>query len=362
MNDNPRQNNFDLIRLFGALLVVYSHAYAMTGVSSPGFAVNGVGTIGVKIFFAISGYLVAGSWLRDPSAGRFFMRRALRIFPALIGVTLLSVFLMGPVLTRLTLSEYFFHSGTYRYLSNICLYINYLLPGLFEKNVYPNAVNGSLWSLPAEFAMYLLTPILISIASLSNRRIVFAFIAVTFAGVSLWYTAVLSSHGVWVVYATDVWSWLAVAPYFVAGMAYAVCGLKRFLNIYVAFAAFASLAIFQTSAPVKEAALLLILPYASLAFALGYTPVLHRLTRGVDLSYGIFLYGFPIQQVLTLTIGPQIGPWINFLIAAVLSAGFAYVSWHAVEKPALAWKPKPRRTYSPAPGTTIGADLPGYRA
>src|SRR5579871_1464824 len=92
-----RLNNFDHVRLFGALLVIYGHAYPLTGTVIPGFAANGVATIGVKIFFSISGYLVAQSWLRDPNIVRFFTRRALRIFPALIAVVLLSTFVLGPI-------------------------------------------------------------------------------------------------------------------------------------------------------------------------------------------------------------------------------------------------------------------------
>src|SRR5258708_22620705 len=82
----PRQNNFDLLRLIGAVLVIYGHAYPLTGSVSPGFAGNGIATVGVKIFFVISGYLGALSWVRDGNLARFFFRRCLRIFHSLIAV------------------------------------------------------------------------------------------------------------------------------------------------------------------------------------------------------------------------------------------------------------------------------------
>jgi peptidoglycan/LPS O-acetylase OafA/YrhL len=75
-------------------------------------------------------------------------------------------------------------------LKNIALYINYYLPGLFESNVYPGAVNGSLWSLPAEFVMYLLVPILISGATLIGGRIGFAIAGGIFIAVGFWLTSV----------------------------------------------------------------------------------------------------------------------------------------------------------------------------
>jgi peptidoglycan/LPS O-acetylase OafA/YrhL len=183
---------FDLVRLFGAILVIFGHSYPLTGVAGPGLAANGVATIGVKIFFVVSGYLIAQSWLRDPNLPRFLIRRCLRIFPALIVLIFVTTFIVGPLLSRLPASEYFTHPETYNYLQNILLYINYFLPGVFEKNIYPNAVNGSLWSLPAEFSMYILTPFLIAGATVRWARAVFAAVALVFIGASFWLTAVLA--------------------------------------------------------------------------------------------------------------------------------------------------------------------------
>ena len=336
---------------------IYGHAYPLTGAPSPGFAANGVATIGVKIFFSISGYLVALSWLRDPNLGRFFMRRSLRIFPALIVVVLLSAFVLGPLVTRLSLADYFSNPGTYLYLENIGLYINYYLPGVFENNIYPGAVNGSLWSLPAEVAMYLLTPVLIVGAGALGGRIPFAVAGAIFIGAAFYVTAILPQFRV-VIYAADMWSWLSVIPYFLMGMLYAVCRFDRFLNIYVGSAGLFALAIFETSLPVKEAALLFVLPYFSLSFGSGYTPVLRKLTLGADLSYGLFLYGFPIEQLLRLLLGTLIGPWKTFVLATIVCVGLASLSWHFVEKRALTWKPGARKrklTASIHPGNI---DLP----
>src|SRR3984893_10721087 len=131
-----RSNNFDFLRLIGAVLVIYGHASPLTGTVSPGFAANGVATIGVKIFFVISGYLVALSWLRDGNLARFLLRRCLRIFPALVAVVILTVLVLGPLLTTQPLSAYFNNPLVTFYLRNIALYINYSLPGVFEHNVY----------------------------------------------------------------------------------------------------------------------------------------------------------------------------------------------------------------------------------
>jgi peptidoglycan/LPS O-acetylase OafA/YrhL len=344
MNHDARDNNFNLVRLFGAMLVIYGHSYALTGQAAPGFAATSVSTIGVKIFFSISGYLVSKSWLSDPHLGRFFLRRALRIFPALIGLVLVTVFIAGPLLSRLSVQDYFAHPTTFRYLWNIPLYINYFLPGLFEKNVYPHAVNGSLWSLPTEFAMYMLTPVLLTALAFIHREkavIGAAFAAVfLFAGIALWSSQIDRAAQPWVFYATDVWASLTLAPYFIMGMALAASRLERLFNIYIAFALLFILAIVETSPLVKEAMLIIILPYICLSFAMGRNLVPR--IGGVDISYGLFLYGFLIQQVLASMVSQPMKPWTIFAISLFITALPAWLSWVLVEKPALNFKPRAR--------------------
>ncbi len=131
------------------------HSYVFLGLEEPIFlSIFKIGPLGVVIFFIISGYLIAASWNSDSNLLRYFIRRSLRIFPALIVFTIVAVFILGPLATNLSVREYFSHHLTFYYFSNIFLYINYYLPGVFEKARFVNAVNGSLWSLTIEFFMY----------------------------------------------------------------------------------------------------------------------------------------------------------------------------------------------------------------
>lgn len=337
-------NNFDFLRLIGAVLVVYGHSYALTGAPAhlwPGFAANAIGTVGVKIFFVISGYLVAQSWLRDPHPPRFLLRRSLRIFPALVVVVLLSVAVLGPLLTTLPLSDYFGHWVTRHYFRNLALYCSYSLPGVFEKNVLPASVNGSLWSLPVEVSMYLVTPLLLS-RWFNFRRVPFAALAVGLAAASVLRLRAFPPTTTHVVYGINVWAWLEVVPYFLMGAAYALYRLEWLTNIYVAFVGILALAVTSPGFSASEALLLAVLPYAVLSFGRGHAPVFDKLTGGNDLSYGIFLFGFPVQQTLVALAGPKMGPWTNSALALVVCAGLAYLSWNWVEKPMLSWKPKRR--------------------
>ena len=338
-----RDNNFDVLRLFAALLVIYGHAYALTGAAAPAFAGNGVHTIGVKIFFSISGYLVAASWLRDPDLLRYLIRRAVRIFPALAIVVLASAFVLGPLMTTLPLRSYFADPSTAFYLKNIVLYISYHLPGVFMTNPWPVAVNGSLWSLPAEFSMYLLLPATLGGVGLPRLRpVAFAAGTLVFCCVAVYFVRIAEPRAPIVVYATNVWSWLEVAPYFLIGAVYAVGRLERFLNLPVAFIGLFALAVFETGPAVKEALLYMALPYGCLAFALERSRALKVFVRAGDLSYGLFLYSFPVEQILAAFFGARGGPWKTFLTATLLSAILAYASWHLVEKRALQWKPGQR--------------------
>ena len=245
-------------------------------------------------------------------------------------------------MTTLPLSVYFASRSLALYLQNIVLYINYTLPGVFDHNVYPSAVNGSLWSLPAEFFLYLITPILLA-RIVNFGRFNYAVITISFVVAAVMLVRVYPRTSQFVVYATNVWSWLEVAPYFLIGAAFALYRLERVLNIYVAFVALLLIGLLETPPALKDALLLCVLPYATLSFGLGHAFIFQRITQGNDLSYGVYLFGFPIQQAIIALIGPQIGPWGNTAIASIICVILAYSSWNLVERPMLSWKPSRQR-------------------
>ena len=148
-----RSNNLDALRLVGALAVIFGHAYHIVGrpFENPVVAGYPVQTLGVIIFFSISGYLITASWSRTRNPVSYLAARSLRIFPALVVVVLVCMFVIGPVVSVLPNSQYFDAPNFWSYLGNIILRPQYELPGVWGDHPYPNAVNGSLWTLPAEF-------------------------------------------------------------------------------------------------------------------------------------------------------------------------------------------------------------------
>jgi peptidoglycan/LPS O-acetylase OafA/YrhL len=149
-----RSNNFDFVRLLAAGIVLCGHQFAVCLRPEPlSFGLITLGTLGVLIFFSISGYLVAQSWDRDPHVLRFTIKRFLRIWPGLAVVTFVAAFIVGPAVTSLSLRDYFSSSITWDYFSQFYLNIEYALPGVFERNPI-SAVNSSLWTIPIEVSWY----------------------------------------------------------------------------------------------------------------------------------------------------------------------------------------------------------------
>ncbi|MEB3203382.1 MAG: acyltransferase [Candidatus Sericytochromatia bacterium] len=328
-----RQNNFDALRIFAALMVLYGHSFALAGELSPGLMGNSVQALGVKVFFAISGFLIAGSWKRDSNPLRFFWRRSLRIFPALWIVVLASTFLLGPMFTSLDFSSYFSSDLIVSYLMNAIFVISFSLPGVFEGNKYPLAVNGSLWSLPAEFAMYILTPFIVLLGK--NRYFAISVASIVSIGGAL---VVSVPHGNSLVFwGNSLYSLAEVAPFFVSGAFIALGGFGR-PNLQLGVALFAIIISIKFDVAAQQFFLGMILPYFVLSIALVDSPLFSGVSRYGDLSYGIYLYGFPVQQAVSHIFGEDVRQWHLFWIACPVVFFLSLASWHFIEKRALKLK------------------------
>ena len=332
------RNNFDALRLFAAGLVLVGHSHALLGLREPLFlSWLPLGPLGVYIFFTISGYLISESWDRDPHLLRYFWRRALRIFPGLAVCVLLSILVLGPVMTTLPTREYFANPRTWEYLQNIGLYIIYYLPGVFEHLRVPNAVNGSLWSLPVEFLMY----IVLALLGLARaNRWIFLLTALAFA----WFAATwaMRTDRMLVVYNFDLRQAFLCGTYFWMGAVFYKFQLWRYFSLSGTLLVFVALLCLEPWPHFLHFAGWLLLAFLVLSFGSAYSPLLGRLTRSGDYSYGLYIYAFPIQQSLAYLL-PQLDFRLYLLICALATLTLAVGSWHLVEKRALTFKPvRPR--------------------
>jgi len=339
-----KNNNFDFLRFCAAAFVMFGHSLPLMGAKYPDLFGWPFPIYGVVVFFSISGYLIADSWLNDPSVPRYLAKRALRIFPALAVVVLVSTFVIGPLVSSLVLSDYLKSYQTTFYLRNIALYANYYLPGVFTNNPYASVVNGCLWTLPVEFGMYLITPFALFIKS--ARAAVLLLIAASFALASV-YLAVVHSPQI-VFYETDLRSFMAVGCYFLAGALFRVLKhrftpslrISAVLIIFIAilaphFVGWLTFPIYLFST--------FAIPYIVLSVAYSEFFPFSNFGKYGDISHGIYLWGFPVQQIVAEHLYGKIGFGVATILSLAMTIPIAWLSWHIVEKRFLLFKPRPRK-------------------
>lgn len=341
MGQMRRDNNFGIMRLIGAVMVILGHMYVLTGQTAPMFMWEPIHGFGVAAFFAIGGYLITKSWMHRPVFKEYIVKRIFRIFPALIACVLLTVFVVGPLMTSIPLKEYFSSPLTWKYLLNGVLYINHLLPGVFENNFASSAVNGSLWCLPVEFLMYLVVPVYVGIGmklSAKSQRWYYGMIALFMILVRVIWDIWLCGNGIFVessyflqVIIGVVSNTIRIIPYFFVGSLLAAGRLEKLLNIQIAVVAvMVASALFYLSTPFCYIAEYLLIPYVVLAFSLAENPILAVFNKR-DISYGMFLSGHVIQQILIhIAIQKRYAIHIWFLI--LLSVGFSVATGFLMER------------------------------
>jgi peptidoglycan/LPS O-acetylase OafA/YrhL len=337
-----RDNVFDVLRLVAALAVLVSHSYALTGRAEPLGTATGetLGGFGVVVFFGISGFLVARSWAAQPRVPAFAAKRLLRLIPALVVAVWLTALVLGPLVTTLPLGDYLTSAQTWVYpaRSSLLVTFNGRLPGVFTADPVSGAVNGSLWTLPVEAFAYV-TVVAFGLLSLARRRVALL--------------AALVVLLVALVPAVDVGSHLPAAAQGTA------VGLDSVVVIHVlaAFVVGSALFAFRERVrlswwPVPALTVLwiagrsagwtpvvasLLIPYAVLVVAYRAPLRLNALVRPGDVSYGVYIYAFPVQQTL-LFIGHGLSALALTALAAPVTYALAFASWRLIEAPALALK------------------------
>jgi peptidoglycan/LPS O-acetylase OafA/YrhL len=336
-------NNFTAIRLALALAVIVSHAFSVTtGVLtqeplalSTGFT---LGEHAVNGFFALSGFLVTMS-LDRRGARDYALARFLRIAPGLVVATLVTALVLGAALTRLPLDGYYAEPGLWRFVvATLTSFKSAIgLPGVFAGNPLPYAM-GTVWTLKYEALCYL-GVLAVGVAGLVRLRMA------TLALAGALFVAVLALDVV------DPNAPKAVQTSFRLFLIFALGGalyvwrdtvrLSGAVVVLLAAAAWAS-----AGSPAYK-----VLLFAAEAYGVIWLALAPRLSHvglepGADLSYGTYLYGWPVQQALV-----QLFPAATALAllgpAIVMSLGLAALSWYAVEKPALALKSRFARVRTP---------------
>ncbi|WP_245841369.1 acyltransferase family protein [Paraburkholderia ribeironis] len=301
--------------------VCYGHKFTQAVWSGPARAPL---ALILPMFFALSGFLVAGSFERCRTIVSFCGLRILRLLPALAVDTLIAALLIGPFFTTLPLNQYFTDPQFRAYFLNLLGDVHYALPGMFASNPWPDAINQQLWTLPYELACY----VALTIASYAGmaqrpRLLLAASIGANVLLVALHHqSSALTVQG----------------PMLVLCFFYGVCAFQfRNRIVWNSWLCVLSAVVSVICLSVRGADYFAALPATYLTVFLGLTqPRRHRFVASGDYSYGIFLYGFPIQQTVAAVLGPAALTWyVHFPISLALTLLFAMMSWHGVEKRAL---------------------------
>ncbi|WP_457208664.1 acyltransferase family protein, partial [Nocardioides sp. P5_C9_2] len=251
-------------------------------------------------------------------------------------VVVLTAYVLGPLVTTLSRDAYLDDPATRLYVTNnIKLFVQFFLPGVWADLPYPGAVNGSLWTLFVEFLCYLAAPLVFIFPRLLRPFVALVAVYVTIRLAEappeespiFWAVRLRDAAGLWVYFAAGAFVRFALRtwPWFR-------------LRGDVAVALIAAQTVIAWSFPTwaLETGWLAI-TYAVLTIGLSRTPYVARTARFGDFSYGLYLYAFPVQQLVIDLWGVR-GAAVNFLTVLGITLACAVLSWHLVERPCLALK------------------------
>ncbi|UDY23113.1 acyltransferase family protein [Nocardioides sp. Kera G14] len=324
------RNGLNLFRIILATGVIFTHSYPLTGdVIGSAPLRQFAGSFSVDGFFAISGFLITMSWMRRPDWRDYLRSRTLRIFPGFYVCLLATVLVLAPLGILVgagTWPSGYPDSGVTYLLKNSLLYIGQLkIAGTPDAVPYPEAWNGSLWTLFWEFLCYLAVLALGMLGLLRKRSFMVAA-----------FVAMLVLVGIVIVLHIDSWWVTNTARFgtmFLAGCLVFLFRSRIPVRLPLVLGAFAIVA---ASMLLPDYRVVGALPFAyGLICASTYVTSPRLEFRRNDWSYGVYIYAFPVQQILAGTSIGDLPPLIFGVVAFLATLPLAAGSWYLIERPAL---------------------------
>ncbi|QIL77244.1 acyltransferase family protein [Hymenobacter sp. HDW8] len=331
-------NNLNFLRLFFASLVLVAHGPELRdGDRSRELLTRAFGTISfgefaVAGFFILSGYLIVGSWQRRPQVVDFIEKRIRRIVPGFIVAFAVSVFVAAPLGAQDAAA--YFHELNYRALFSMAVQLKHPLelPPNFVGTPYPY-VNGAMWTIEFEVRCYALA-LLFGLAGVSRQKGVWLIVYIVALGLMLMSDQVRTLN-------LPGQKWYLVSPpefinfvaFFSAGACFKLFGVVS-RGRWAVIAAVALLFLLTTQHDLALLGLATVGAYALFWFAFASIPLLTSFQRIDDISYGLYLYGWPIQKLLDWYL-PSVSIWLLIPLALLFASLSGYISWNLIEKPFL---------------------------
>lgn len=324
--ESTRSNNLNLVKFIAALFVIISHAYPLCKGAKYNDILSDLsrnsiafGSLAVAIFFMSSGFFVTKSLLKSKDSKKYLHNRFIRIFPPLWFTLIVCIVVCGLFFSTYSLGKYFLSSDFFKYCLNFILIPIHNLPGVFMNNIYPGVVNGPLWTLPIEFVCYLvlLLAYKLNLVNKKSYKYVALLVIVAFVGINL---IPLSIKG-----------YIQPCFLFFWGSFYWIYRDKITMkNTYflISLVAFVLLIVLGYG----HVASFLFVPYLTLYIAFCLPQCNNRLASLGNLSYDIYLCGWPIQQMIISLFGGSMLVGMNILISIPLSILVGYITYSLVEK------------------------------
>jgi peptidoglycan/LPS O-acetylase OafA/YrhL len=334
-----RLSNFDTLRLIAAASVIFSHAFLIADgheQNEPFMRLTGaiIGIHGVFVFLIISGFLVTRSLRTSVSLREFAWKRILRIYPALAVCAIVSAAVIAPFFSELGVREYLSSLYDVKYVAKVLMLRgNSVIPTVkfYDQEIrhLGYSVNGSLWTIASEIHCYFILFCMAALEVISIPILLFGlFVVSMFLALSLVVNLPVGDVGINLLY---------TVPSFCAGAAIELIHTKYRLSGTIALGCLCGLILV---APTGY--LMVLFPilgaYPVIYLGMSESIFLGNATRFGDLSYGTYLYGWPVTQLVRSEVGTSLTGWGLFLISLPLAVTCGWLSWHLVEKHALALK------------------------
>lgn len=336
---DPSRNSLTLVRLLAALSVIISHAFEIAvgrGAPQPleGATPFNLGQHAVNVFFVISGLTLSQALAKNPDLRRFCVARILRIFPGLVVYGLVFALIAGPLLTSADWQDYFSSAETYLYPVSVTVSFAHTQapPGIFETVPVAGIVNEPLWTIRYEIAAYIGLALLAALGILRIRRALLAAVLVAAALYVIVEAVPSLSEEV-----PGIGSLTRFAMCYMVGvLAYEYRSRIELSPIYLASMVPALWLLGNT--PLARPAYIVFTTYLVLVLASQQMGPISGWAQRNDVSYGTYLYGWPIQQT-AMVFFPNMSIAANMFAGLLFAPMAGYASWMLVERNALQLKP-----------------------
>ena len=334
MTDIPHKNNFDLLRLYLAFSVCFAHLGEASGVAAfiplTRFFYSG---IAVDCFFVLSGFLIFRSFDRSSTTRSYLNKRVRRIYPAYFSVVVLAAVLL-PFLSVQPTTDLLFSTEWLRYLFSNLAFLNFLqpdLPGIFTANSL-QVINAPLWTIKIEVMFYLSVPLIFLLCKKNKQWLVLCCLYAASLAYSLFFLHLHAAKGLEIYLRLEKQLPGQLTFFLSGGGLYLYFSLFKKYWKYCLFLAALTI-LFQ-----ENVLLQMLYPFALGITVISFSlclPYLGNWGKFGDMSYGVYIYHFPLIQIFTTFSLFDSHVWIRFTGLVLIILATASFSYHYIERPFL---------------------------